>query len=110
MADDSYLVLSTPQQENETHQIQYKSVTYSVTFDKDGIIRNILTNDQKFATPEGVRVGTDFKQIITKGGVIKADTATGTLQQVLLKSGWYAVLQYTQPFADTARVGGFYKK
>jgi hypothetical protein len=96
------------------YRVIFKKVRYDVTVDANRIIKSISTDDEKFITPEGIRVGDALEKVVKASGS-KPVNMDMCFYDLKLKSGWHATFGQAEmkddgSLADEAKVGGFFKR
>jgi hypothetical protein len=73
------------------YHVLFREIKYSVRADSNGRIRYIMTTDDNFETPEGVKEGMTFREVrpLSKGEMIKEDYGF----YLPLNSGWKAAFR-----------------
>ncbi len=97
-------LLIFPSQMEDCYIIKKENIIYDVTITKDSIINYITTNDVKFKTTEGYKVGSCYKDIKSSKFIIW----NGWGRFINLNSGWNAVFK-DESLNDNSKVLFFFK-
>jgi hypothetical protein len=77
-------------------------VPFDLGVDEGGVIRYVSTTDTRFATPEGVHVGSDYRSAMAAAGGQAAVREPGWAYYVDLPSGWRAAFVTGPSMTDGA--------
>lgn len=108
------MVLYKPNEFKPSRIINYNGVDYNICLDVARNVIFIFTNDKKFLSPDGYRVGYTFSKL-TKSSVVKKAFIPGYGVEILLPSEWKATFLDSPTLqngdvSDTSTIKSFYKR
>ena len=93
-------------------KVTYEGIEYIVGVDKKGTIHFLQTDDDAFATPEGIRVGSTVAQVVAAGAWKPGHAELGWGYHSRLPSGWSAYFGHwdAKELPSDATVEMFFKR
>jgi hypothetical protein len=104
-ASQSTEMLKTgPEQSLPGYNVLSKGIKYKIGVDQNNAIAFIYTDDKKFATPEGIKVGTNLMDALQLSPDSSLIVENGWVCYIRLKSGWNAALDDDSGMSIFAKV------
>lgn len=112
LLDSSANLLVEPAQFSEAKIAKMNSVFYEVVLDEANAIKFISTMDTLFRSDEDLKVGTTFGELVKRFKVKRNEIIKypGWGNALKLKSGWWAVFDFTMPIKNDSPILFFYQK